>query len=263
MTFRSIVSAIPFHPSRVKDLGVLIAKLENGHRLLRIAMTASILLLATNILVFITQKTDPSAVSTPASPSMETNLSSPLAVDVSVRNLTSLEQYSPATVAKEGEVLEYRLQMTNTENTTQTFTHIQDVEDILQYAHILDASTGVLVGSNGFSIQWPSIQLDAEQQITRTILVKVKAPLPRTPDNLNNPQLGDYVMQAKGTTSAANVNLPLPYTKRVERVARNLPSTGGKGLIFTLITFTLVVYMYIRNQLLLHETKTIRRIHRG
>lgn len=259
MKFRSIVSDIPFHPSRVQDADALALLLHKRHLLLRIAAAASILLLAVNTLVAITL-----TMESDNKPSATINRSQPdddLLESSEARNLTSYGDYSNDIEASPGEIVEFRYTLTNQSATNQSYSLEKDISDITQYAYVIDASGGSLSTEPLAKISWPATDLTPNESISRTLLVKIMSPLPATPDDSTDSTLGDYKLQTGDGDRQTTVSLPVPTSKRIERQVEKLPQIPLGGVMLSLSIFLFVSYFYVRNQILLHEIKTIRNSH--
>lgn len=261
MTFRSIVSDIPFHPSRVQDTRALIVVLQKRHVILKIAVVASILLLAITALVAITQLFNRSTQITPQKEFSQMSLPAGIVESTQTRNLTNNGSYSEEINASQGDSIEFRYQITNEGSAAQSITLKKDVSDITEYAYIIDASGAKVSNTQTATISWPEITLGPNETTSRTLLVKIMSPLPRTPDSLTSNTAGDFILQSGAMNQKAVVNLPLPATKQVERFVAKLPTMPIAGVLFSSCIFIFVSYFYIRNQILLHESKAIRNTH--
>jgi hypothetical protein len=162
------------------------------------------------------------------------------------------------TVAKPGDLILYTLSAKNTSKTTtvKKFIVEENITDILEYADVIDLHGGTKDANN--IVRWPAIDIKANQTIEKQITVKVKNPLPQTPQSVSNPGSFDMTMtNVYGTT--VQIKLPPSVTKTTEQVTTSLPNTGPGETLAVGVTATIVVgYFFARSRLMVKELELVR-----
>jgi hypothetical protein len=183
-----------------------------------------------------------------------------------VRNVTQGLTDATSTTARPGDQLQYTLSVKNVGNDTGSYTMTDNVEDILQYADLVDAGDGRLVTESApnvlspATIVWPAFTaIKPGAIIERTLLVKIKPTIPATAINTSNQRSYDCtITNTFGNT--LNVGVACPPEKVVEQIATELPHTGpNENMIFSGIVLAVVVYFYARSRQTSKEIRLIRR----
>jgi hypothetical protein len=110
-------------------------------------------------------------------------------------------------------------------------------------------------------MQWPAVDIEPNQTLTKTVQVKIKDPVPATPTASSDPQSFDLCMDNvfEDKETRVCVNIPAP-PKSVEQAVRQLPNTGP-GLNSALYSgfIAMMVFFFLRNRQLIKEIKILRK----
>lgn len=184
-----------------------------------------------------------------------------------VKNVSQLKEDANNTTAKPGDRLEYRLSIKNTGKTTGSYTIEDNLNDVLEYADMIDTGGGTLVKKDAFTpvekvntITWPAIAVKPGETIQKIVSVQIKATIPATPQSISNPESYNcrLVNDFSGHPTVIMVDCPTP--KVVERVVTELPKTGTtENMIFAGITLAIVTYFYARARQVKKEVRLIRK----
>lgn len=162
------------------------------------------------------------------------------------------------TVARPGDVVTYTLQAKNTSKTTtvKKFVVEEDINDILEYADVVDLHQGVKNEKN--IVTWPATDVKPEQTIEKQITIRIKNPLPQTPQSTSNPGSFDMTMtNVYGDT--VTIKLPPNVPKTTEQVTKTLPNTGpGETMIVGFVVTIIVGYFFARSRLMVKELDLVR-----
>lgn len=184
-----------------------------------------------------------------------------ITLDKKVKNVTQGLEDANETTAQPGDVLEYTL-ITSNVGTKKANNHEldpEDMSDVLEYADIEDLDDGVIDMGTGI-VKWSKVDIDVNSSVTKTIIVRVKNPLPSTPVSTSDPASYDLIMENVYGTSHIRVNLPAAPVKQIERTTQQLPNTGiGANIVFLTIISMCVAYFYSRNRLMTKELSIIKR----
>lgn len=182
------------------------------------------------------------------------NSSNCLERSVKVRNITSQINDANNSSAKPGDAIEYTLSVQNkSQNTIEKQVLTENVDDVLEYSDIIDASSAIYQEKPVKSLTWQPIDISPNQTVSRTILVKVKSTLPSTPASTSDPLAFDQKLAlANGNTVV--VTLPVRATKAIEQTIAQLPiviTPLSFGITFFL--FVLTLYFYQRARIIAQE----------
>jgi uncharacterized repeat protein (TIGR01451 family)/LPXTG-motif cell wall-anchored protein len=157
--------------------------------------------------------------------------------------------------ANAGDTIRYTLNTKNVGPTTINYQVSDQIDDILEYANVIDSGGGVL---DGGTITWPTTAIDAGDMLVETFTVRVKDPIPSTPIGVTDSHSFDLRMDnIYGNDVHINVHAPLP--KQIEQAASILPNTGPTvTTLIILVVAGLVLFFYFRNRQLLTEVKHLR-----
>ncbi|MBW4061435.1 PKD domain-containing protein [Candidatus Saccharibacteria bacterium] len=163
--------------------------------------------------------------------------------------------------ANPGDRIMYSLTTTNIGGVSDSYTVVEHLADILEYANVSD-SDGGLVDKDGI-LTWNPVTIAPGQTITKTFTVTVKDPVPSTPAGLSDPFSFDLRMDnVYGNAVQVHVTPPLP--KQIETAAAQLPATGaGTATTIVLVFSALAIFFYFRNRQLAAEIKLIRHDYQG
>ncbi|MFZ2494509.1 MAG: hypothetical protein WAW60_01890 [Candidatus Saccharimonadales bacterium] len=181
------------------------------------------------------------------------------------RNLTAinLTQNTAAnkTTAEAGDRIQYILLTRNTGKATISIDISNVINDIREYALILDNGGGKIdTTQSGVSyISWNDNSLKPGEETARTFTVKVLDPVPLTARGVSNPSSYDCILE--NTYGVSNqIKVACPSTKHVERIIEQLPPTSATiGLLFMTTISIVTIYLYIRSAQLYQEVKLVRK----
>ena len=168
------------------------------------------------------------------------------------KNITQNITNADGTTAKPDDVIEYTLSVKNTSVlTVKNYVFEEDMEDVLEYAAIVDAHGGRLTTKK--VLTWPGIDIAPKATATKLITIKIKNPLPQTPTPPSNPASYDLVM-TNVFGDAVEIKLPPTPTKTTEQVVQTLPNTGPSGGVMISVMLVVVFgYFFARTRLMAKE----------
>lgn len=176
------------------------------------------------------------------------------------RNVTQDISNANGTTAKAGDTIEYTLSVTNTSKETRTgFVVEENLEDVLEYADILDNSGATFTDDPVKMLTWDPVNIRPNETITRTVTIKIKSPIPATPASTSDPYSYDLkITNMYGNT--VQINLPPHPIKTIERTVTQLPNTGlGANVIIGALLLGGATYFYYRSRLLIKEVGLVRQ----
>jgi uncharacterized repeat protein (TIGR01451 family) len=182
-----------------------------------------------------------------------------LALHKTAKNITQGIEDANGTTAKPGDAIEYTLSVKNSGKNTRTdFVIEENVEDILEYADIIDASGGKYQSSPTKMVSWSPVDIKSGATASRTILIKIKGVLPNTPASTSDPLSYDFkLINVYG--NKVQINLPKTPVKTIEQTVKMLPSTGfGANAAITAIMISVATYFYYRSRLMSKELSLVR-----
>jgi len=156
--------------------------------------------------------------------------------------------------ASPGDQIVYTLTAYNSgKATVNNFVMQDDLSYVLDYANIQSDNNGSL-NSNDI-ISWPPTSIAPNADLTHTITVIIKNPIPQTPPSSSDPEYFDHIMtNIYGNT--ININLPqTPITTVTAVTTKALPNTGpGSSIIIAAIFVIVAGYFFARSRLLATES---------
>ena len=201
-----------------------------------------------------TPKAPTPAPKPPTVPSPSPNLSFEKKARNDSRNITNAD----GTVANAGDVIIYTLSVKN--SGTGDFTNFifdENLNDVLEYADMNDFGGGTLNSTN--HLVWPARTVAAGQTLTVSFAVKVKSPIPSTPQSSSDPGSFDLCMTNVFYDKSVTICLKAPVNKQIETATTTLPNTGpGTSLMVTFGIVALVGYFFARNRLMVEELVIVR-----
>ena len=163
--------------------------------------------------------------------------------------------------AKPGDRIQYTLTTTNIGGTSDTYTVVENLADILEYANVTDSGGGLLSSDNVMT--WNPAVIAPGKTLTKTFVVTVKDPIPDTPAGLSDPFSYDLRMD-NVYGNAIQIHIAPPLPKQVETAAAQLPDTGaGTATTIILIFSALAMFFYFRNRQLAREIRLLRHDYHG
>lgn len=175
----------------------------------------------------------------------------------SAANLTQNIQDANGTTAQPGDVIQYTLHLKNTGKIdVSKYTIQENIGDVLDYAVIQDKGGSKLDANN--NLIWPAQTIPAGKTVNKVFTVKVKNPIPQTPQSQDDPGHFDHVMtNTFGNT--ININVPSPVVETVAQTTQALPNTGpGSGFIIAFAIMLVAGYFFARSRLLAKEAVLVR-----
>lgn len=161
-------------------------------------------------------------------------------------------------MARASDRLTYTLIAKNTSDATTSFTFSEYVDDILEYADIVDAHGGSL-DLQEKTITWPARELAPNESVQQHFVVRLKTHLPATAQGISNPHSYDCLLTNTfgNTTQTA---LMCPPAKLVESLATQLPNSSAKlNITVGVAIFAAALYLYLRTSQQKEEVRLIRR----
>lgn len=176
------------------------------------------------------------------------------------RNITQQIENANGTRANPGDSIEYTLSVTNrSKEVRKGFVVEENMEDVLEYADIIDASGATFTNDPVRMLTWQPVDIQPNETINRTILIKIKSPLPATPASTSDPLSYDMKMvNVYGDT--VQIELPPTPIKTVEQTVTTLPSTGlGANIAISTILIMGATYFYFRSRIMVKEVGLVRQ----
>ena len=173
-------------------------------------------------------------------------------------NLTQNISDANNTTAQVGNVISYTLSAKNTgQATVKNFVIQENISDVLDYANVQDLN-GSALNNTLDELSWPGTDIAPGQTISKTFTVKVKNPIPNTPQSTTDPMHFDHMMtNVYGNT--VNIKLPQTLGSTVQTAQATLPNTGpGESLFVAGIIVILAGYFWSRSRLLAMEAIIVR-----
>lgn len=175
------------------------------------------------------------------------------------RNITQQIENANGTKANAGDSIEYTLSVTNrSKEVRKGFVVEENMEDVLEYADIIDASGATFTETPIKMLTWQPVDIKPNETINRTILVKIKSDIPATPASTSDPLSHDMkLVNVYGDT--VEIELPPNPVKTVEQAVTSLPSTGlGANMIISTVLIMCATYFYFRSRLMVKEVGLVR-----
>jgi uncharacterized repeat protein (TIGR01451 family) len=176
------------------------------------------------------------------------------------KNVTQQIANANGTTAQPGDTIEYTLSVKNFGSETRRgFVIEENMEDVLEYADIIDASGATFTKTPVHLLSWGPIDIQPNEVVTRTILIKVKSSIPVVPASVSDPLSSDLKMvNVYGDT--VNISLPPHPIKTVERTISSLPSTGfSVNMLISTLLVMATTYFYFRSRIMKKELVIIRQ----
>lgn len=194
----------------------------------------------------------------PCPPDNQDSKTNCIIISKNVANKTQKIDKANGTTAHAGDSLVYTLHAKNTGKAAQTGFVVHDnIGDILEYANITDLN-GAKLDKKTHIISWAATDITANGVIEKSFTVKVKEPIPQTPQSISNPGSYDLKMtNVYGNT--VNIKLTGSVPKATEQIVKSLPETGAStNIIIECAMFMLVAFFYMRSKQLVHEVGIVK-----
>ena len=178
----------------------------------------------------------------------------------SARNITQNITNAHETKANAGDTIEYTLSVKNfSKQIRKGFVIEENMEDVLEYADIIDASGAIFTSKPIRMLSWKPVDIKPGETIKRTILIKVKSNIPSTPASSSDIHSNDMRMvNVYGDTVI--IKLPTTPIKTIERTITRLPNTGiGTNIAITTTLLMASTYFYFRSKLIVKELGLVKQ----
>lgn len=180
----------------------------------------------------------------------------PVTKTLAAKNLSQPGSEDSAS-AEPNDKIAYTLRAVNPGSTTQTNMFEVRIDDLLEYATLIDAGGGDFDTQTN-TLRWPQTQLSPGEAQDRTFAVQLISHLPATPSGLSNPGSYDCTLSA---TYGNLLQHPVscPAAKGVEGFLQQLPSAGiGVNVVAAIVLFATSLYFYARTRQMKKELRIIR-----
>ncbi len=184
-----------------------------------------------------------------------------LTTDKEVSNVTKGISNADNTKASPGDVLNYKIKISNNGNETVTTElngeYADNIADIMEYADLTDKGTANYSKLTK-TLSWEKESIKPGETIEKTFSVTVLKKLPITPASSPNPLSNDFRISNE-YGRAVVVDLDKPISKIVEDFTTKLPLYSSRYiLLFSFIVTTTAIYFNLRSRLLSKELKIIK-----
>ncbi len=176
------------------------------------------------------------------------------------RNITQQIADANGTRAQAGDTIEYTLSVRNLSKVARSgFVIEENLEDVLEYADIIDASGATFTDSPVKMLSWAGVNIKPGETVSRTILVKIKSAIVSTPASTSDPLSYDMRMvNVYGDT--IRIDLPKTPIKTIEQTISKLPSTGfGVNIVISTTLLMAATYFYFRSRTMVKELSLIKQ----
>jgi hypothetical protein len=203
---------------------------------------------------------DPNCQPCPANPDLwvkDENCAAKVIRSKAAVNLTSNSD-AQKTVAKADDRIKFTLTAKNEGYADAAFTFEDQLEDVLEYASLLDQGGGEF-NKDTKTLSWKEVTLKPGEEMKRIYTVQLANSIPAAARGVSDPTSYDCRMiNTFGNTTKIDVDCPAP--KIVEQTVKQLPTTGPtENLLFAGIALAIVTYFYARSRQLKTEVRLIRR----
>lgn len=175
-------------------------------------------------------------------------------------NITQQINNANGTTAHAGDSIQYTLSVKNLgKEVRKGFVMEENIGDVLEYADLVDANGATFTSNPVPLLSWAPVDIKPNETITRTVLVRVKSPIPTTPASTSDPLSYDLkLVNMYGDT--VQINLPSNPIKTTEQTITTLPSTGlGTNIIISTVLLMSATYFYFRSKLMVKELGLVRQ----
>jgi uncharacterized repeat protein (TIGR01451 family) len=176
----------------------------------------------------------------------------------SALNLTQNSVDATSTKAKADDRIRYTLSVTNVGSVDATANFTEKLDDVLEYAKIIDTGGGSFDASTK-TLTWPMVSLKPNETQSRLFTVQLASTIPAAARGTSD--LASYdcqMLNTFGNNTTVAVNCPV--AKTVESTASELPHTGAsENVLFGGMILSIVVYFYARSRQMGKEVRLVRR----
>jgi len=180
---------------------------------------------------------------------------------LSVRAIMHSSSSAPS-IANTSDRIAYTLSITNNSSATASVSPAINLEDVLEYARILDNGGGEYDYDTRM-LKWPAVALSSQEKTERSFIIQLLPTIPSTARGEFIEASYDCRLQASfGNTIIIPVNCP--PVKYVEQLTRTLIDTPKwVSLLCAACLLAISSFLYARSRELLTELYIIRHNHLG
>ncbi len=173
-------------------------------------------------------------------------------------NLTQDNKDASKVTAKASDRIQYSLTVKNIGDITATAKFTEELEDVLEYAHIIDNGGGAF-NSSAKTLTWPDSDLQPGESKTRMFVVQLASAIPAGARGISDPSSYDCTM-TNSFGNTVDIAVVCPVEKTVEQTVAQLPTTGpAENMLFAGALLTIVTFFYARSRQLTKEVRLVRR----
>lgn len=162
--------------------------------------------------------------------------------------------------AKGGDKISYTISVENRGNKTANKVKVEEeLLDVSEYANIIDKG-GASFDTTSKTLSWGSMTIKPHEKESRTFIVQVIDPVPKTNSGTSNGASYDCNM-TNTFGNSVDIAIECPIEKViVEQTVSELPTTGpGENMAFASIILAVAVFFYARSRQLGKEVRLIRK----
>jgi len=174
-------------------------------------------------------------------------------------NLDQASVLAASVLAKPADRISYTVTVENKGVAPITQPIEEKLEDVLQYATIVDAGGGSY-NQTTHTLTWPAVTLKPQEKQSRTFMVRLASAIPATNTGTSDSTSYDCTM-TNTFGNSINIKVECPTQKVVvEQITSELPHTGAReNLMFAGALLAVVTYFYARTRQTSKEIRLIRR----
>jgi len=174
-------------------------------------------------------------------------------------NLDQSSVLAASVLAKPSDRISYTVTVENKGVAPVTRVIEEKLEDVLQYATVIDAGGGTY-NQTTHTLSWPAVAIKPQEKQSRTFMVRLASAIPAT--NTGTSDGSSYDCKMTNTFgNSIDVMVECPTQKViVEQITSELPHTGAReNIMFAGSLLAVVVYFYARSRQTGKEIRLIRR----
>ncbi len=177
----------------------------------------------------------------------------------SVKNITQGNIDATTETARASDKLLYTLRVENTGNAPTDVTIVEEVDDVLEYATIVDTG-GATYDKEAQTLTWPAMTLKEGEEQSRLFTVQVLSKIPAMGTGVSDRASYDCTM-INTFGNSVEVDVTCPVEKEVvEQTVKELPHTGpAENMLVSSIAVAVITYFYARSRQVKKEVRLIRR----
>lgn len=162
-------------------------------------------------------------------------------------------------LAQASDRIRYTVSVENRGHTTGRTTITENLEDVLQYASLVDRGGGTFDPASK-TLTWSDVAVQAGKTEPRTFTVQLASSIPSMNTGVSDGSSYDCKMtNTFGNSIEIAVNCPIQKLA-VEQVVEELPETGPReNMMFAGIVLAIVTYFYARARQLGKEVRLVRK----